>query len=329
MHITVVIPSYNGAAFIAEALGSALAQDAPVAEVVVVDDASTDATAEIVGRVGVSDSRVRLVRLPENSGGPARPLNVGVAASRTELIALLDHDDVMAEGKLRRQRDCLEASPGAGFAFCDYVYVRESLEQRGMSESDLRLLKERSTAKAGGLIVPSEFATEFQVAAPGGIQSCSSLMFRKSVWEEVGRFDPGDSVICDYKFKLAVSARYDLAFVPCALFRKRLHADNLFTRRYSATLVRSIASVGLEHLRKSCPRGFTEPALAERFRQELLDGVHSSRTDGEYLASLWFFAQYLRLFGLDARIGGRALKWPAGAVRDLIRRGAGCSKVPA
>src|SRR5450755_2097977 len=87
---SVVVPADNAAGTISSAVRSVLAQTQPDLEVIVVDDGSTDATAEIVA--GIEDSRVRVIS-QDNRGLPAAR-NAGVAAARGTYIALLDSDDL-------------------------------------------------------------------------------------------------------------------------------------------------------------------------------------------------------------------------------------------
>jgi succinoglycan biosynthesis protein ExoO len=97
--VTVVIPAYNAAGFVDRAIGSALAQDGVTLEVVVVDDASTDGTANAITARYSGDPRVRVIRLDSN-GGPSIARNSGFAAARGEWIAVLDADDAFDPGRL-------------------------------------------------------------------------------------------------------------------------------------------------------------------------------------------------------------------------------------
>jgi len=101
--VSVVVPVHDGAATLERAVRSALGQTFTHLEVVIVDDASTDDSWAIATRLADEDPRVVLVRRHENSGGPATPRDDGIAASRGEFVALLDHDDYWLPDKLRRQ----------------------------------------------------------------------------------------------------------------------------------------------------------------------------------------------------------------------------------
>ncbi len=99
--ISVIVATYNAAAFIGDALDSVLRQTLADLEVIVVDDASTDATRTVLAARAAADPRLRLVALTEN-GGPGRARNAGLARARGEWIAVLDADDAFAPDRLTR-----------------------------------------------------------------------------------------------------------------------------------------------------------------------------------------------------------------------------------
>lgn len=113
--VSVVIPCYNGAAFIGATLRSVQAQSFVDFEMLVVDDGSRDATAAVVEAMAAVDRRIRLIRLERNSGGPATPRNVGVSQARGRWIAFLDADDIWHPDKLRSQLTTMQRN---GAKFC-------------------------------------------------------------------------------------------------------------------------------------------------------------------------------------------------------------------
>jgi glycosyltransferase involved in cell wall biosynthesis len=98
--VSVVVPVYNGAAFIARAVRSVLSQTLPDFEVIVVDDCSTDGTPGVVEAIAAQDGRVRPLRMPRN-GGPSAARNAGIALARGRWIAILDADDWFQPDRLR------------------------------------------------------------------------------------------------------------------------------------------------------------------------------------------------------------------------------------
>ena len=120
----VVMPVHNAAAYVDQAVRSALASDLRELEVIVVDDGSQDQSTDIVA--AIPDARVVLLRTPA-SGGPSRPRNIGIAHARAPYIAFLDADDVLKPSKLSAAVEALDRTPNAGFVFADF----ESIDEHG------------------------------------------------------------------------------------------------------------------------------------------------------------------------------------------------------
>jgi len=112
--VSVLITTYNYGRFIEEAIESVLSQDLPPEqlEVVVVDDGSTDDTADRVRKYG---SKVHYFRQP--NGGQASALNLGFSKARGEIISLLDGDDFFFPGKLPRVAEAFRQDPGLGMVY--------------------------------------------------------------------------------------------------------------------------------------------------------------------------------------------------------------------
>src|SRR5690348_1282544 len=118
--VSAVIPVYNGAQYLTEAIRSVLAQTHPVTDCLVIDDGSTDATPEVAAGFG---SEVRYVRLPR--GGQSRARNRGTWLARGDLIAFLDHDDAWLPSKLELQLEELRRRPEATMVLCAMELVNE------------------------------------------------------------------------------------------------------------------------------------------------------------------------------------------------------------
>jgi len=121
--ITALIDTYNYGRFIEEAIESVLAQDFPAEqiEILVVDDGSTDDTAERVRKYG---ERVRFYTKP--NGGQASTLTFGFERARGEIVALLDGDDYWLPGKVRRVVEEFAKQPQLGMVYHDFFYKREN-----------------------------------------------------------------------------------------------------------------------------------------------------------------------------------------------------------
>ncbi len=123
--ISAIIPTYNGAAFIAEALQSIFNQTRPVDEIIVVDDGSTDGTIEILKKYA---GKITLI---ENShkGNPAFGRNIGIEKAIGNFIAFLDQDDLWPENKLEIQLANLRQKPAAMVDFGKIITLNQQPEE--------------------------------------------------------------------------------------------------------------------------------------------------------------------------------------------------------
>lgn len=167
--VSVVIPVFNGAPFVAKAVASVRAQEHGDVEILVVDDGSTDGTQEVLKRL---EQRDGIRWFQRSHGGPARSRNFGIEAARGHYIALLDCDDVWLPGKLAAQLAIMRTRPEVGLVHTDFDVRFEdgSLEERVTARSSREPMVQ---AFAGG-----------HVALP------STLLIRRSVLDQVGRLDP-------------------------------------------------------------------------------------------------------------------------------------------
>jgi glycosyltransferase involved in cell wall biosynthesis len=225
--ISVVIPAYNSAAFLPETLHSILSQSFKDIEVIVVDDCSTDGTAGVVAGLG---QNVRCIRLEKNSGGPARPRNIGIQAARGQWIGLFDADDLMLPGKLEEQHAFLADHPDIPLVFTNFQnfsddgryypdFLRDHLEFQRMPKVRLDGNRYR---------IPS--AVAFDTLIPDTYIGTPGVVMRRSLAAEVGGFDETLCNSDDVDFYFRVARRYDLGFIDRVLFKRRIHATNISSR---------------------------------------------------------------------------------------------------
>lgn len=121
--VSIITPTYNCAEYVAHTIDAILAQTMGDWELLLVDDASTDATAEILRQRAEDDPRIRVFVMPQN-GGAAVARNVGIEKARGRYIAFCDSDDSWAPTKLERQLDFMQRR-GCAFSFTSYYRCRE------------------------------------------------------------------------------------------------------------------------------------------------------------------------------------------------------------
>jgi glycosyltransferase involved in cell wall biosynthesis len=205
-YLSVVVPAYNAARTIAEALESVLAQTPQDTEVIVVDDGSTDDTVAVAESFGYL---VRVVRAPHS--GIAETFNRGMREATGEWIASIDADDRWMPHKLDRQFAALAADPSIDVVF---GFVRQFVSPELM---DQRWRFAISDAPIAGLH-----------------RGC--MLMRREVWDRVGEFETkltaGEFVGW---YARAVDAGITMHTIPDVIYERRIH-DNNTVRRERATL---------------------------------------------------------------------------------------------
>ena len=219
--VSVVIGSYNSAAWIGTTIESVIGQTHAVSEVVIVDDGSTDQTAEIAKSYGL---RIRFVQ-EEHRGRPHR--NRGIEASSGALIAFIDADDYWQPVKLEHQLARLRERK-AQWVICDAEWL-DSASGRHVSSVGI--------APIEGDILEALFLHNFIVA--------STPVVSRRVIELVGGFDEGADVapVEDWDLWLRIAARYPLACVHERLATLRLHSDSFLAATPLTRRVRSLENV--------------------------------------------------------------------------------------
>jgi glycosyltransferase involved in cell wall biosynthesis len=187
--VSVVIPAYNAADTLPETLESLIAQSFDDFEAIVVDDGSSDDTAEVAAASG--DPRVRVLSV--RNGGVARARNHGIAATNGTYVAFLDADDLWHPEKLELQVQALRADPAAGF--CVTGATRIDAQSRELGGMPLR----RPDDVCAALLLQSMV-----------VGCLSSGLARRDALAQAGDFDPQFSQSADWDLwlRLAVSTRF-------------------------------------------------------------------------------------------------------------------------
>jgi glycosyltransferase involved in cell wall biosynthesis len=196
--VSVIIPTYNRAAMVVEAVESVLAQEGVDFELIVVDDGSTDDTPSRLDRLS---SRVHYHRQPRSGVSASR--NRGVALSRAPLIAFLDSDDLWLPGKLHVQKAFMDGHPGATICQAQEIWVRNGR----------RLNPRIRHRKPSGDI----FRRSLELC----LVSPSAAMIRHELFDRVGYFDEALPMAEDYDLWLRVAAEYPVYLLPEPLVIKR------------------------------------------------------------------------------------------------------------
>ena len=209
---TIVVAVYNGAAFLEEALDSALGQDYAPIEVVVVDDGSTDATPDVIARYP------DIVALRQSNAGPGAARNSGIAAARGEFIAFLDADDVLPVGKLSVQVEYLRDHPEVSVV----LGRQQTRVEGGLSEPHW-------VERPGWL--PKTIPWDGREQIPP-----MTMVARREAFDRIGPFDTRFRFADDLDWLLrAHEAGVGLAMVDQIVLTRRVHGDNLTADRTALT----------------------------------------------------------------------------------------------
>ncbi|WP_175471619.1 glycosyltransferase family 2 protein [Geodermatophilus telluris] len=206
--MTVVIPTRDRRRLLMRTLTSVLAQvDVPL-HVLVVDDGSTDGTADAVD--ALHSPAVSLVR-HEQSLGVSRARNSGLADADTPFVAFTDDDDLWAPTKLRDQLAGLDSFPAARWSCTDAVHI----------DGRLHVITYAEAPPSGDVAA----VMTRRMAVPGG---GSGVLVRTSLARCVGGFDPDFSILADWDFYLRLALCSPVAAVHAPLVGYYVHADSMY-----------------------------------------------------------------------------------------------------
>jgi glycosyltransferase involved in cell wall biosynthesis len=208
--ISVIIPTYNSAAYLPEAIESALNQTVAPLEVIVVDDGSTDQTAQILEHYSG-----RIVLIAQENRGLSAARNRGMEEARGDLIAFLDADDVWLSGKLEKQLSCLEDHPRAGLVHSAVIFWEARTGRKYWWDD-------------GKLATGSCYEVFFR----RNVVVVSSVIVRKECLDRIGNFDEElrRRTCEDYDLWFRIARHYELAYVEEPLTLYRLHDANASRR---------------------------------------------------------------------------------------------------
>jgi cellulose synthase/poly-beta-1,6-N-acetylglucosamine synthase-like glycosyltransferase len=293
--VSVIIPCYNGEAFLAEAIESALAQTYQPVEIIVVDDGSTDSSPAVAHKFPVR-------YLHQYNHGLTKTRNRGIRESRGDYIVFLDADDRLRPEAVESGLCVMLERPECAMVVGDHVFLSEDGRHLRNSRKDCLVA---SHYKA---LLKSNF-----------IEMISSVLFRRDVLEEIGGFDTGLRVAEDYELYLRISRNYPIACHPSVVAEYRLHGAN--ASRNSELML----TMTLQVLNRQLPYARSHARLLLAF----LEGTRVWRRQyGRQLASeLACSFCSLRVDHLRRKLVILANYYPQGLLMFLLLRAAGTLKM--
>jgi glycosyltransferase involved in cell wall biosynthesis len=208
MKVSVLIPARNAEATLGETLRSALGGTYENIELLVVDNGSEDATAEVADAFARSDSRVRLHR--KSGGGVSAAFNAALHLAEGDFIARLDADDIWHPTKLQKQVALALDAPETPFIYSFVRYI----------DDEARVVRDVAPQR----FPPRALCRGIYESLVGGN---SSALIRRSAVEQAGGYDQGLSSWEDLLLQLRISAHHQIAFVPEYLVGYRIRPKSL------------------------------------------------------------------------------------------------------
>lgn len=210
--VSVIIPTFNRRERVQTAIRSVLCQTHPAAEIIVVDDGSSDGTAEaLADRFG---SKIRLER--KTNGGVSSARNLGLRLARGCYFAFIDSDDEWLPDKLKLQMEWLASNRDFGMVLCDVI--RTDITGRVID-----VLKRREQIPEDGLVL------KWLLMKPAWVPS--SAMIRREVYDQVGEFDESLITGEDLDFHLRVARHWKIGVISQPLVRAIRGHDGLSSMR--------------------------------------------------------------------------------------------------
>lgn len=215
MHVSVVMPAYNVAAYLPLAIESTLAQTHRDFELILIDDGSTDATLEIASKYAAQDPRLRLYTQP--NAGIANTLNRGLALARHEWIVRMDGDDIMLPHRIERQIAFVQRHPELAVA-ASWVFF---INPQG------RIIYEAKSPLTNHAAVAQAYGNNEVIAL-----THPSVILRKSVIQAIGGYRPAFDPVDDLDlWNRLVERDYKMLVQREFLLKYRIHPGSICTRR--------------------------------------------------------------------------------------------------
>lgn len=214
--ISAIIPTYNSAIFLPQAISSIRRQSRPVNEIIVVDDGSTDNTAEIVSGLGKDIKYLR-----QQNAGPAAARNHGIAAANSQYIAFLDADDQWTEQKTERQMAVMEKQPDVALIASDMAEIGAHNEVLVHSVLRKHALYD-FFHDLGGAPVPQALA----MLVRKNFIPTGTVIVKKSVLTETGGFNLNIRYGEDLELWARIAARHPLVCLSEVHLLRRQHETN-------------------------------------------------------------------------------------------------------
>ena len=218
--VSVILPTYNGAKFIAESIKSIIAQKFTDWELIIVNYCSTDETLDIVTKFADQDKRIKVISNKENKKLPGA-LNVGFAAANGEYFTWTSDDNIARANWLETMVNALDSDPGIAMVVADMDYMDEN--EKFMETASSRY--QHRNAK--------QLAYICNVGA--------AFMYRRAIADKVGKYDESTFCAEDYDYWCRIALNGNIKYIPDNIYRYRRHGGSLTATKRNQQIAKTSA----------------------------------------------------------------------------------------
>ena len=266
MAVSVVMAVHNGQEYLREAVESVLLQSYTDLEFIIVNDASTDKTGEILERI--ADERVKVIHLAENRGAAAA-LNLGIEQAKGDWIAIHDADDISYPNRIERQMRYLQDHPGtvAVGSFIKCISGRDHIPPRNLYGLEQLINRVQSSEEISEELYQTCHLTH------------GTMLFSKKTFMELGQYDPNLKISYDYDLWTRLVTAGRIEKIPEKLYKYRLHGGSL-TKKNPRQNINEMFYSSAKYIRRTCYKEKRErPVMVVFGRKAVADNYVSQVRD--------------------------------------------------
>ena len=279
--VSIVMPTYNCAAYLPESIESILAQTYDAYEIVVIDDGSSDNTKLVLEPYS---EKIRYIDLGRNEGLPTAR-NLGIQSAKGEYVAFLDADDIWMPEKLKMSIDQFLKNPDAGMVYSKHINID--------SKSQFLEGKIRRTLPSGNIFLQLFFEQNFII--------CSSVVVRKEVFNKTALFDFELENCQDWDMWLRIAFYYKAIGIDVPLVKYRHSSKSLSKNRDNVLKYQKVIIDKIYTMFKDSDNGISGKMYKKRLAAHYAKiGRHYMRT-GDKAAAREHFRLSLKMDPINIR----------------------------
>jgi len=295
--VSIVIPTYNSGQYISDTLESVFKQTYKNIEIILVDDGSTDNTKEVI-----QPYLKNIVYISQkNSGGPAKPRNVGIEHSTSNFVSFLDADDIFEPDKIEKSIELFKLKPSLGMVFNNFEKIDvESKKNRGKHIDENSSIWHLDIEQISKNMHRIKGESAFEELLKINFIGTSGVVVRKDVFKTVGDFDEAVTLggLEDRDMWIKIAKSYDIGYVDKVMHTYYIRDGSVSRRPVESSLAKIM--VIKRYTNENLPNK-TKKILKKNISKWYSDiGKHYSIQRQRKSAYIYYFKSFLNRVNLRA-----------------------------